>query len=95
MAGRPAGCGGWTAGSPTRVPSPPADLAAVSMDAAARGVTGFTDATPDATETYVAALADAVADGTVVQRVYCMAPVHAGGWSGWREPAARESGSGR
>jgi len=68
-----------------RAPSPPADLAAVSADAAARGVTGFTDATPDATESYVAALAAAAADGTVVQRVYCMAPVAAGGWGGWRE----------
>ena len=72
----------WLAG---RAPSPPADLAAVSADAAARGVTGFTDATPDATESYVAALAAAAADGTLVQRVYCMAPVAAGGWSGWRE----------
>ncbi len=57
-----------------RAPSPPADLAAVSADAAARGVTGFTDATPGATEADVAALAAAVADKTVVQRVYCMAP---------------------
>lgn len=67
-----------------RVPSPPADLAAVSADAVARGVTGFTDATPDATEADVATLAAAVADGTVVQRVCCMAPVNAQNWSGRR-----------
>ena len=67
-----------------QVPSPPADLAAVSMDAAARGVTGFTDATPDATESYVAALAAAVADGTVAQRLCCMAPVHARSVAGIR-----------
>ena len=65
-----------------RAPSPPADLAAVSADAAAHGVTGFTDATPDATESYVAALSAGAADGTVVQRVYCMAPAGAEGWNG-------------
>src|SRR6516164_5237603 len=57
-AGRPTGrlwrMDRWLA---DRAPSPPADLAAVSADAAAHGVTGFTDATPDATESYVAALA--------------------------------------
>jgi predicted amidohydrolase YtcJ len=68
----------WLAG---RVPARPAGLAAVSADAAARGVTGFTDATPEATEAGIAALAAAVTDGTVVQHVYCMAPVGADGWS--------------
>jgi predicted amidohydrolase YtcJ len=57
-----------------RVPGEPPDLAAVSAYAAARGVTGFTDATPDATEADLAVLAAAVADGTIVQRVYSMAP---------------------
>ena len=52
----------------------PAGLAAVSADAAAQGVTGFTDATPEATEADIADLRAAVADGTVVQRVHRMAP---------------------
>ena len=60
-----------------RVPARPADLAAslasVSARAAARGVTGFTDATPGASETDVAGLAAAAADGTIVQRLLCMA----------------------
>jgi len=60
----------------SRVPGGPASLAAVSADAAARGVTGFTDATPEATEADIADLRAAVADGTVLQRVYCMAPAH-------------------
>jgi predicted amidohydrolase YtcJ len=66
----------WLAG---RVPGQPAGLAAVSADAAARGVTGFTDATPEATAADIANIGAAVADGTVAQRVYCMAPVDAGG----------------
>jgi predicted amidohydrolase YtcJ len=57
-----------------RVPSAPPDLAAVSARAAALGVTGFTEATPDATQRDIVALAQAVADGTLVQRVHCMAP---------------------
>jgi len=60
----------------SRVPGQPASLAAVSADAAARGVTGFTDATPETTEADIADLRAAVADGTVLQRVYCMAPAH-------------------
>jgi predicted amidohydrolase YtcJ len=60
-----------------RVPARPADLAAglasVSARAAARGVTGFTDATPGASETDVAGLAAAAADGTIGQRLLCMA----------------------
>ena len=60
----------------SRVPGQPASLAAVSADAAARGVTGFTDATPETTEADIADLRAAVADGTVLQRVYHMAPAH-------------------
>jgi predicted amidohydrolase YtcJ len=60
-----------------RVPARPADLAAglaaVSARAAARGVTGFTDATPGASETDVAGLAAAAADGTIGQRLLCLA----------------------
>lgn len=58
----------------TRVPGVAPDLAAVSASAAALGVTGFTEATPQMTETDVAALATAVAAGVVAQRVHCMAP---------------------
>jgi predicted amidohydrolase YtcJ len=60
-----------------RVPARPADLSAglasVSARAAAVGVTGFTDATPGATGADVAGLAVAVADGTIAQRLHCMA----------------------
>jgi predicted amidohydrolase YtcJ len=60
-----------------RVAARPADLAAglasVSAQAAAHGVTGFTDATPGATGLDVAGLADACADGTIAQRLHCMA----------------------
>jgi predicted amidohydrolase YtcJ len=52
----------------------PPDLAPVSAQAAARGVTGFTDATPGMSAPGVAALAAAVASGAIVQRVHCMAP---------------------
>ena len=57
----------WLAG---RVPSAAADLGAVSRKAAAFGVTGFTDATPGATEDDLTSLAEA----PVVQRLYCMVP---------------------
>ena len=60
-----------------RVAARPADLAAglasVSAQAAAHGVTGFTDATPGATGLDIAGLADACADGTIAQRLHCMA----------------------
>ncbi len=47
-----------------------ADLAGVSMRAAASGVTGFTDATPGATEQDLASLAES----PIAQRLHCMAP---------------------
>ena len=76
-AGRPTGrlwrMDGWLAG---RVPGVPPDLAAVSLQAASFGVTGFTDATPGAADDDLAALAAAVADGTIAQRVHHMAPAH-------------------
>jgi predicted amidohydrolase YtcJ len=66
-----------------RVPARPADLAAglasVSARAAAVGVTGFTDATPGATGPDVAGLAVAVADGTIAQRLHCMAQADVSG----------------
>lgn len=50
------------------------DLAAVSARAAARGVTGLTDATPALDQAAVDDLARAVDDGRIVQRLHCMAP---------------------
>ena len=71
-----------------RVPARPAELAAglasVSARAAALGVTGFTDATPGATERDLAGLASAVADGTIAQRLHCMAPASVVGPAGAR-----------
>lgn len=49
------------------------DPAPISAVAATRGITGFTDATPDLTRPEVGTLAAAVLDGRIVQRVYCMA----------------------
>jgi predicted amidohydrolase YtcJ len=70
-AGRPTGrlwrMDRWLAG---RVPSAPADLGAVSRRAGSLGVTGFTDATPGATDGDLAFLAGA----PVAQRICCMAP---------------------
>jgi predicted amidohydrolase YtcJ len=57
----------WLAGL---LPAAPADLGAVSRKAASFGVTGFTDATPGATEGDLAFLADA----PIAQRLCCMAP---------------------
>jgi predicted amidohydrolase YtcJ len=75
-----------------RVPARPADLAAglasVSARAAALGVTGFTDATPGASEGDVAGLAAAVAgggagpDAVIVQRLLCMARADVSGVPG-------------
>jgi predicted amidohydrolase YtcJ len=57
----------WLAG---RVPGATVDLGAVSRKAAALGITGFTDATPGATEDDLTFLAGAA----VAQRICCMAP---------------------
>ncbi|MGC5257242.1 amidohydrolase family protein [Gordonia sp. DT218] len=54
------------------MPSPPPDLATMSRRAAARGVTGFTEATPDLSQSSIDALAAAVRSGDIVQRVHCM-----------------------
>jgi predicted amidohydrolase YtcJ len=75
QAGRPTGrlwrMDRWVA---DRVPAAAGDLAAVSSRAAALGVTGFTDATPDVTAHDLASLAGA----GVAQRLHCMAPAEAG-----------------
>jgi predicted amidohydrolase YtcJ len=74
QAGRPTGrlwrMDRWVA---DRAPAAAGDLAAVSSRAAALGITGFTDATPDATAGDLAWLAGA----GVAQRLHCMAPAKA------------------
>lgn len=75
--GRPTGrllrMDGWLAG---RLPhdDPIAEVAVTSGRLAALGVTGVTDATPDATAGGVAALVAAVADGRLRQRLHVMCP---------------------
>lgn len=54
---------------------PMAEVEVVSWELARRGVTGVTDATPDASPESLAAVADAVAAGRLLQRVHAMAPV--------------------
>jgi predicted amidohydrolase YtcJ len=54
-------------------PEQSADLASATARSAALGVTGFTDATPNACEGDVASLAAAVANGAITQRLLCMA----------------------
>jgi predicted amidohydrolase YtcJ len=56
----------------TRVPRAEPDLAAVSNQAAARGVTGFTDASPHSDAATLALLAEAAAIGTIGQRLHLM-----------------------
>ncbi|MBO0852302.1 MAG: amidohydrolase family protein [Nocardia sp.] len=51
----------------------PPDPSPISTAAAARGITGFTDATPDLTRPEVGTLAASVLDNRIVQRVHCMA----------------------
>ena len=53
------------------------DLAALGREAAARGVTGWTDATPARPRSETLALLDAVETGTVLQRLHLMLPVDA------------------
>jgi len=55
---------------------PMADVQPVSAQLARWGVTGVTDATPDATPQGVSALVEAVADGRLCQRVHVMCPPH-------------------
>ncbi len=53
---------------------PLADARRLSARLAAYGVTGVTDATPDATASGLAGLAAALVDGVLVQRVHAMCP---------------------
>jgi predicted amidohydrolase YtcJ len=57
-----------------RVPRTEPDLRAVSAEAIRHGVTGFTDATPGLSQRDIDSLAEAVSDGTIVQRLHLMAP---------------------
>ena len=58
----------WLAG---RVPGAATDLGAVSRKAGSFGITGFTDATPEATEDDLSSLAEA----PMAQRLHCMVPL--------------------
>jgi predicted amidohydrolase YtcJ len=62
----------------TRVPSQPPDFGSISRRAAADGITGFTDATPDQPTRDLEALCAASASGDIRQRLHLMAPVGAG-----------------
>ncbi|MGW5919595.1 amidohydrolase family protein [Nocardia fluminea] len=57
-----------------RITARPVDLAAVSARAAALGITGVTDATPELSQTAIDDFAEEVARGRIRQRVHCMAP---------------------
>ena len=54
---------------------PIAEVAALSLDLAAAGVAGVTDATADATPDGMATLVTAVADGRLTQRLHAMCPL--------------------
>ncbi len=73
--GRPTGrlwrLDSWLA---SRLPRVEVSLGSVGTRAAAAGITGFTDATPDLTQSDVDFLAGAVGSGALPQRVHCMAP---------------------
>jgi predicted amidohydrolase YtcJ len=59
----------------TRIASPPPDLGSISRRAASRGITGFTDATPDQEAGDLEALAELSDAGVIRQRLHLMAPV--------------------
>jgi len=74
--GRPTGrvwrADGWLRDRLPTAGSASPDLGAISRRAAAAGVTGFTDATPDHDEAALAALMRAQRDGTILQRLHLM-----------------------
>jgi predicted amidohydrolase YtcJ len=74
--GRPTGrlfrMDGWLRARTGQAPEGDADLAAVSRQAAARGVTGFTDATPDLGPEDLEFWGGAVASGSLLQRLTLM-----------------------
>ncbi|MCU4185308.1 amidohydrolase family protein [Acidiferrimicrobium sp. IK] len=60
---------------PDPAPGGDAGLSALSSAAATRGVTGWTDATPDRDDLEIEALIDAAARGVIGQRLHLMAPL--------------------
>lgn len=81
-AGRPTGrlwrADGWLRGRLPALPSGQDEhLGAISRVAAARGVTGFTDATPDRDDIEMQALAEITDRGLIGQRLHLMAPLGA------------------
>ena len=61
----------------TRIPNQPPDIRSISRRAAADGITGFTDATPDQQTSELEALCASSASGDIRQRLHLMAPVGA------------------
>ena len=61
----------------SRLPAMALDLAGVAWDAAALGVTGLTEATPDQSDDDLAALAELSETGAIPQRLHLMAPADA------------------
>jgi predicted amidohydrolase YtcJ len=59
----------------TRLASPTPDFGSISRRAAAQGITGFTDATPDRDARDLAQLAELSDSGVIRQRLHLMAPV--------------------
>jgi predicted amidohydrolase YtcJ len=62
----------------TRITNPPPDFGSISRRAASRGITGFTDATPDQEQRDLDALAELTETGVIRQRLHLMAPVGVG-----------------
>ncbi|HET6810732.1 MAG TPA: amidohydrolase family protein [Acidimicrobiales bacterium] len=81
-AGRPTGrlfrMDGWLRGRTGDAPDGAADLALLSREAAARGVTGFTDATPDLAPEELEYWARAVGEGALLQHLTVMWSLHPG-----------------
>ncbi len=67
-------------------------LSRLSRDALARGVTGWTDATPGRDDMETAALMEAAAEGVVLQRLHLMSPLESVPGSGWSGPATTATG---
>ena len=76
--GSPAGCGewinGWRSGSARPSAAIPLDLSELSQEAAALGVTGWTEATPERSDRDTGVLLEGVASGAVRQRLHLMLP---------------------
>jgi predicted amidohydrolase YtcJ len=73
--------------------APPLDLGSISRRAAAAGVTGFTDATPDSDDDG-AALVDAQRDGSILQRLHLMTGAQSAPYRHHRDGSSATRGEG-